>query len=128
MKNAAEKGEKGRDKWETGGVHMLCGSGSASTGDGTKRIAYRWRLQTETGLVLQLMQQPIAHRTLPNGVVRFGSVPLMRFGTSGRYRQACHWLSAIGADVEWNKLGRTDPCVDRAGVPVATFCDPLPPR
>jgi hypothetical protein len=61
MKNAAEKGEKGRDEWETGGVHMLCGSGAASTGGGTKRIAYRWRLQTETGLVLQLMQRPTAH-------------------------------------------------------------------
>jgi hypothetical protein len=125
MRDAAETGETGQDEWETGGVRMLCLAGTTSTGGGSKRIAYRWRLQTDTGLVLLLMQRPSAHRTLPNGIVRFGSAPLMRFGTSGCYRQACHWLSAIGADVERNKLGRTDPCVDRVGVQVATFCDPF---
>jgi hypothetical protein len=104
---------------------MLCLSGAASVGGGGKRIAYRWRLQSETGLILLLMQRPSPHATLANGIVRFGSVPLMRFGTSGCYRQAQHWLTALGARVERNKVGRVDPCVDRPGVSVATFCDPF---
>lgn len=49
----------------------------------------------------------------------------MRFGTMDCYRESQHWLTALGAGVEWNKVGRADPCVDRVGVRVATFSDPL---
>lgn len=125
MRNAAEAGDKTRDEWEVGGVRMLCLAGSASAGGGAKRISYRWRLQSETGLVLLLMQRPSAHPTLPNGILRIGSVPLMRFGTMGCYQQALKWLTAIGAQLERNKLGRADPCSDLPGVVVSTFCEPF---
>lgn len=105
LREAAEGGRAGHDELTVGGVRMLCLPGSASVG-GAKRIAYRWRLQSETGLILLLMRRPIPHPTLANGIVRFGSVPLMRFGTSGCYNQAMQWLEAIGARVERNKVGR----------------------
>lgn len=125
LRDAAESGKVGHDELTIDGVRMLCLSGTASAGKGVKRIAYRWRLQSETGLILLLMQRPTPHATLPNGIVRIGLVPLMRFGTSACYRQAQHWLTALGARVERNKVGRVDPCVDRPDVPAATFRDPF---
>ncbi|MEO0529015.1 MAG: replication initiation factor domain-containing protein [Planctomycetota bacterium] len=89
------------------------------------RITYRWQLQTSGGWLIQLMNRADPHPTLPNGIVRFTSLPLMRFGTVACWKKALEWMEAFDAEVIRACLGRVDPCVDMAGMSIEQLDKPF---
>ena len=103
-RDAAEDGRDGEDVVSFGGAKFLVRPSGAGAGSGHKRIYFRWQLQCENGLLIQLMNREHPHRTMPNGNLRITSVLLMRFGAERMWQQSLALLQAIGCEVERNKL------------------------
>jgi hypothetical protein len=123
-REAAEEGREGKDVVSFEGVQFLVRPSGASAGTAHKRIHFRWQLQCENGLLIQLMNREHPHRTMPNGNLRITSVLLMQFGAEFMWRHALALLEAMGCHVVRNKLSRVDPCVDIAGMKITAITDP----
>ncbi|HEX6964101.1 MAG TPA: hypothetical protein VF175_19695 [Lacipirellula sp.] len=123
-KEAAEANREG-DELVLGDQRFLVLPGTASAGEGKKRIAYRWRLRSECGLVLNLMHRAFPHRTMPNGIARATSLLLMKVGVREVWRQINVALACLDIQITRNKVSRVDPCVDLPGVPVTAFTEPF---
>ena len=87
-------------------------------GQGSKKIAYRWILDSEAGYTILLMRRELPHETMPNAIVRCTSLPLMGLGTRQCGKLARVALSHMGAVVERNKISRVDLCADLPGMSV----------
>ncbi|MAT73364.1 MAG: hypothetical protein CMJ58_28100 [Planctomycetaceae bacterium] len=123
-RDAAEKGNQGEDELILAGERFIVQSGHATTGKGRKRIAYRWRLVGESGLVLLLMNRGKVHKTLPNGIARATSLQLMRDGADDVYRLVLRVLAALNIRLVREKLTRVDAAADLPGVDVETLSRP----
>jgi hypothetical protein len=97
----------------------------ASAGTAHKRVYFRWQLQSENGILIQLMNRPHPHRTMPNGNLRITSLLLMQFGAEYLWRYSLSLLEAMGCEVVRNKLSRVDPCVDIPEMKITALTDPF---
>jgi hypothetical protein len=120
-RKAAENGTEGKDIVRYGGKNFIVRPCGASSGDGKKRIYFRWQLQCEHGLIIQLMNRKHPHHTMPNGNVRATSVLLMQLGGRKVWKLALKLLRSMGCIVERNKLSRVDACVDMPEMSIATL-------
>ncbi len=123
-RKAAENGEEGDDTVFFDGVSYLVRPSGASAGNDKKRVYCRWQLQSENGLVIQLMNRAQPHLTMPNGNVRATSLLLMRLGAERVWGLAQESLRSIGCILERNKLSRVDPCVDMPEMRIQSLCEP----
>ncbi|CAN0519900.1 unnamed protein product, partial [Ectocarpus sp. 8 AP-2014] len=114
-KSAAEANRSPADEVRLGKLHAVCLARSAYLGD---RITYRWQLRTSWGGLIQLMNRAEPHETLPNGIIRITSIPLMRFSTGACWARVLEWMEALGAKVVRTCIGRVDLCVDLPGVEI----------
>ncbi|HMP06198.1 MAG TPA: hypothetical protein PJ982_07615 [Lacipirellulaceae bacterium] len=88
----------------------------------------RWRLQSEHGLTMLLMNRDRAHDTLPNAQVRAPSLPLMRLGMDRTWLLMRQFVEGLEADIVKHSLSRVDACVDLCETPVATLAQPFDAR
>jgi len=123
-RKAAEDGREGEDVVTFNGVRFLVRPSGAGAGKGQKRIYYRWQLQSENGLLIQLMNREHPHRTMPNASVRATSVLLMQFGADRVWQEAQSLVEAMGCTIERNKLSRVDACVDLPEMSINALCTP----
>ena len=114
-KAAAETNRSPADEVRLGKLHAVCLARSAYRGD---RITYRWQLRTSWGWLIQLMNRAEPHETLPNGIIRITSIPLMRFGSGACWARVEEWMEALGAEVVRACIGRVDLCVDLPGTEI----------
>ena len=124
-REAAEDGREGEDVVTFGGVRFLVRPCGASAGGGPKTVYFRWQLQSENGLIFQLMNREEPHRTMPNGNFRVTSLLLMKFGADRLWQEAMRLLDAMGCALVANKLSRVDPCVDIPEMSIGTLCMPF---
>jgi hypothetical protein len=124
-RKAAEEGRKGDDEIVIGGRRFLVRPVGASAGKQKNRIYYRWQLQAENGLILQLMNRDKPHATMPNGSLRATSLLLTQIGAREVWRQATAIIDALKCNLTGNKLSRVDPCVDLPRVRVTVFSEPF---
>jgi hypothetical protein len=115
-KEAAEAHEKGRDELTIAGRKFLMLPSSALAGTDQKQIVYRWRMRSEDGWWLLLMNRAEEHQTLPTGIMRAPSLPLMRLGPKECLRQLHESLTDLSIDLLREKLSRVDPCADVTGI------------
>ncbi len=120
-KERAEAPDAGPIELEIGGRPFLMLPGSATVGSDEKQLRYRWRLQAPDGWVLLLMRRSTPHATMPNGIARASSNPLLRLGTKGYVRQVHETLDDLGIQLLEDKVSRVDACADLVGMNV----DPL---
>ncbi|TWT97567.1 Replication initiation factor [Botrimarina colliarenosi] len=109
---------------EFGGHAWTLSAGAASAGTGKKRVFYRWRLQSNNGLVLLLMNREKRHRTMPNALASAHSTLLMSEGAGSVWRQLQSAFRDLGARLVESKLSRVDPCIDCPYVKVDAFTQP----
>jgi hypothetical protein len=88
----------------------------AMAGSKGKQVAYRWRLRSEDGWWLLLMNRSQPHETMPNGIVRASSLPLLRLGSLGYLQQVEETLDDLRIRLVREKLSRVDPCADLSGL------------
>lgn len=117
-REAAESNEKGPDELEIAGRKFLMQPSSATAGTKEKHITYRWRLRSEDGWWLLLMNRADVHSTLPTGIARASSLPLLRIGPKAFLQQLAETVDDLSVDFEREKLSRVDACVDLAGLAV----------
>ena len=123
-RDAAEAKEAG-DELTIGVQRFLVAAGAARAGGGQKKIAYRWRLQSDSGWTLLLMKRPAPHKTLPNAIARVTSTALMQYGLAGFRQQLQQALAHLKIAIVRNKVSRVDACVDLPNVDVDSFCEPF---
>jgi hypothetical protein len=111
-RKAAENNDRSGDVVRFGGMNFLVRPCGANAGDGKKYVHFRWQLQCENGLIIQLMRREHPHQTTPNGNARATSLLLMQLGGKAVWRLTLKLLRSMGCIVERNKLSRVDPCVD----------------
>jgi hypothetical protein len=121
-RKAAENNDHGGDVVKFGGMTFLVRPCGANAGDGKKFVHFRWQLQCENGLIIQLMRREHPHQTMPNGNVRATSLLLMQIGAKAVWQLAKKLLRAMGCIIERNKLSRVDPCVDMPEMSIQTLC------
>ena len=117
-RDAAESNQKGPDELEIAGRKFLMLPSSASAGTKEKQIVYRWRLRSEDGWWLLLMNRADAHETMPTGIARASSLPLLRIGPKAYFAQLRETLDDLGIEFHGEKVSRMDACVDLAGVSI----------
>jgi hypothetical protein len=117
-RDAAESNQRGPDELEIAGRKFLMLAGSATAGTKEKHVAYRWRLRSEDGWTLLLMNRADVHKTLPTGIARASSLPLLRIGPKAFLEQLRETLDDLGIDFQRDKLSRVDPCVDLTDVSI----------
>lgn len=122
---AAAVGDSKNDEIQVGDVRFMVASRGAKQGRGDKSIYMRWRLVSEYGLVLLLMNMPKAHKTMPNVTARATSLLLMRFGFHRVWESMQYCIEQLGGVIEKNKLSRVDACVDLPGIPIIDFVEPF---
>lgn len=115
-REAAEAHEKGRDELTIAGRKFLMLPSAALAGTEHKQIVYRWRLQSEDGWWLLLMNRAASHPTMPTGIMRAPSLPLLRLGPQECLRQLHESLDDLKIELEREKLSRVDPCADLTGI------------
>lgn len=120
-KEAAEANRSPADEVHLGKLRAVSLRKSAYLGD---RITYRWQLQTAGGWLIQLMNRAEPHATLPNGMVRFTSMPLLRFGTRACWAKLLEWMDALDIEVVRACPSRIDLCVDLPGVDFQLYNEP----
>ena len=120
-RDAAESNIPGPDEVEIAGRKFLMQPSAALVGSENNKLAYRWRLRSEDGWWLLLMNRECSHETMPTGIVRASSLPLLRLGAVGFLQQLDETLRALGIHMIREKLSRVDPCVDLK----QTSVDPL---
>src|SRR5262249_32240623 len=76
------------------------------------------RLRSEDGWWLLLMNRANAHQTLPTGIARASSLPLLRIGPKAFLRQLRETLDDLQIQFQSEKLSRVDPCVDICGMTI----------
>lgn len=123
-REAAEDNREGEDVVAFAGVQFLVRPSGANAGAAHKRVHFRWQLQCENGLLIQLMNRAQPHRTMPNGNLRITSVLLMQFGAEYLWRYSLSLLEAMGCYVVRNKLSRVDACVDIPEMKITDLTDP----
>jgi hypothetical protein len=121
-RKAAENNDRTGDLVRFGGMNFLVRPCGANAGDGKKFVHFRWQLQCENGLIIQLMRREHPHQTMPNGNVRATSLLLMQIGAKAVWQLAKKLLRAMGCVIERNKLSRVDPCVDMPEMSIQTLC------
>ena len=67
------------------------------------------------------MNRANPHETLPTGIARASSLPLLRIGPKAFLRQLNETLDDLQIDLQREKVSRVDPCVDLCGMSI----DPL---
>jgi hypothetical protein len=122
---AAGLGSQRDDEIQVGDFRFIVADRGARQGRGEKFIFMRWRLTSENGLVLLLMNKADAHKLMPNITARATSLLLMRFGFDRVWGMMQYCIEQLGGEIVANKLSRVDPCVDLPGVPVSDFVDPF---
>jgi len=115
-REAAESNSVGGDELVIAGRKFLMLPTAASAGTKEKQVVYRWRLRSEDGWWLLLMNRGDCHETLPTGIARATSVPLMRLGPLAFMRQLHESLNDLNIRLVRAKVSRVDPCVDLAKV------------
>lgn len=113
-REAAESNNVGGDELTIAGRKFLMLPTAASAGTKEKQIIYRWRLRSEDGWWLLLMNRGDCHDTLPTGIARATSVPLMRIGPLAFMRQLHESLNDLNIRLVRAKVSRVDPCADLA--------------
>lgn len=81
---------------------------------------YRWRLHND-GITFGVMRRQMAHPTLPNVLVRVGSLVLMSNGVQVVWDDIQERIAALGGVIVEDKIGRIDPAVDIPGVGVESL-------
>ncbi len=120
---AAECGSVGDDEIQLGRERGIVAPGGYRQGQGPKGAWMRWRLRTESGVELGIMNRAESHKTMPNVAVRIGSAALMQHGTDFMWNRARYLVEQLGGKIRSNKLSRVDVCVDLPGVPVEGFVE-----
>lgn len=118
-KQEAEGEATGLVEIELGGHHFIYEPGNARAGAKGKQVNYRWRLKSIEGWQLLLMRRALPHKTMPNGIFRASSIPLIRYGSVAVWRRAQAALREAGATLIANKVSRVDACVDLARTELA---------
>lgn len=117
-KEQAESPDSGPVEVEIGGRPFMALPGSATVGSDEKQLRYRWRLQAPDGWVLLLMRRATPHTTMPNGIARASSIPLLRLGTKAYVRQVHETLHDLDIQLLEDKVSRVDACADLVGMTV----------
>jgi hypothetical protein len=111
-REASEAHNRGPDELEFAGRKFLMLPSAALAGTKEKQVVYRWRLRSEDGWWLLLMNRPHVHETLPTGIARASSLPLMRIGPTAYLRQLQETLDDLGITLVREKVSRVDACAD----------------
>lgn len=116
VKELAEAPDAGPVEMEIASRSFLVLPGAATVGSRGKQLKYRWRLQAPDGWVLLLMRRALPHATMPNGMARASSLPLLRLGTATYVRQMRETLDDLDIRLVRDKVSRVDPCADLVDV------------
>lgn len=122
---AARRDNNPNDEVAFGDSEFIVSPTGTRLGDRSKGSWMAWRLQSDIGATLLLMDTDEPLGDQPNGSVRIPSRTLMEFGTLPTWKMVMHWFEAMGAELYMNKLSRVDACVDLPGVPVTEFMQPF---
>lgn len=122
---AAQAGRTGDDEVQLGEVRCIVHAHGAKQGGGLKAQHMRWRLQTEQGLTLLIMNRAEAHVTQPNVSATATSLMLMRHGFETVWGLMQYVVEQLGCEIVRNKLSRVDPRIDLPEIPVGMFADPF---
>jgi hypothetical protein len=123
--HAAASAILGKDEVQLGDVRFIMAPRGSRQGAGSKAVQMRWRMQSEHGLTLLLLNRATAHATLANVQARATSLLLMRFGFDRVWDLMQYCVEALHADIVRNKLSRVDACVDLPGLHVADLSRPF---
>jgi len=115
----AASGIQGKDELQIGDVRFIMSARGARQGAGSKAVQMRWRMQSEHGLTLLLLNRETAHATLANVQARASSLLLMRLGFERVWALMQYCVEALNATIVDNKLSRVDACVDLPELAVA---------
>ena len=85
---------------------------------------YSWRIHNNA-IDIDIMNKADAHATMPNVLVRLGSLMLMHRGLRAVWAETKDCLSALGAEIVEVMLSRVDPAADLGGVSIALFTRPF---
>ncbi len=122
-REAAEEGDIRSAQVQLGDQVFVMQPGSARTGRGKKRISYRWHLRSESGWTLMLMKRAAPHSTMPNGIARATSLPLLRAGVQRFRDELQQALTSASIRLIQEKVSRVDVAIDMADIRVARFQD-----
>jgi len=123
-KEAAACGSSKEDEVVFGDTRFIVSASGAREGASGKGSWMRWKLKSENGVTVLIMNRDEAHKTQPNMTIRAPSLVLMQFGIEQLWGMVRYWVDSMGAELVANKVSRVDPCVDLVDVPMCEFMDP----